>query len=116
LTGARTAAHPGLSARAVARILKVSRSTPTRERAAVYRSPAGLEICGRYTIALVSAHEKDYLLAGQGNDAPKAPHHKSAEGIDSPPLTIGARRLPVPKRRPGDVGQLSRRPSRTRDK
>jgi hypothetical protein len=42
---------------------------------------AGLEIRWWYTIALVSAHEKDYLLAGQGNDAPKAPHHKSAEGI-----------------------------------
>jgi hypothetical protein len=28
---------------------------------------------------LVSAYEKDYLLAEQGNDAPKAPHHKSRE-------------------------------------
>jgi hypothetical protein len=65
---------------------------------------------------LVSAHEKDYLLAGQGNDAPKAPHHKSAEGIVSPPLTVGAICLPVPKRRPEDVAHLFRRPLRTRDK
>jgi hypothetical protein len=33
----------------------------------------------RRTIRLVSAHEKDYLLAGQGNDALKAPHHTSRE-------------------------------------
>jgi len=29
---------------------------------------------------LVSAHEKDYLLAGQGNDARKTEHHSHAEG------------------------------------
>jgi len=29
---------------------------------------------------LVSAHEKDYLLAEQGNDARKTEHHSHAEG------------------------------------
>jgi hypothetical protein len=57
---------------------------------------------------LVSAHEKDYLLAGQGNDAPKAPHHKSAEGSNGPPLTVGAICLPVPKLA---AGKMWRNPS-----
>jgi hypothetical protein len=31
-------------------------------------------------------YEKDYLLAEQGNDAPKAPHLKSLEAVNTLPV------------------------------